>query len=162
MKGRYLKLIAVLMVGISGCAVISGHGAKKEAPGQQVSLSEIPLPARTVIERLTAGGEIKKIEKEEQAGKVIYDVEAKVKDKDVEYDVASDGEVLTREESIAYDSLPVAVKTAVQKYFGSAEGLKASREIEKGKTFYEVEGSKAGATIALKLTETGKIIEEEK
>jgi hypothetical protein len=58
--------------------------------------------------------------------------------------------------------LPVVVKNAVQKYFGSAEGLKASREIEKGKTFYEVEGSKAGATIALKLTETGKIIEEEK
>jgi uncharacterized membrane protein YkoI len=162
MKGRYLKLIAVLIVGISGCAGILGHGAKKEAPGQLVSLSEIPSPARTVIERLTAGGEIKKIEKEEQDGKAIYDVEAKVKDKDVEYDVASDGKVLTREESIAYDSLPVAVKNAVQKYFGSAEGLKASREIEKGKIFYEVEGSKAGATIALKLTETGKIIEEEK
>jgi len=162
MKSRYWKLVAVLIVGISGCAAMLGHGAKKEAPGQQVSLSEIPSPARTTIERLTAGGEIKKIEKEEAGGKVIYDVEARVGDKDVEYDVASDGKVLTREESIAYDLLPVAVKTAVQKYFGSAEGLKASREIEEGKTFYEVEGSKAGATIALKLTETGKIIEEEK
>jgi uncharacterized membrane protein YkoI len=162
MKVRYWKLVAVLMVGISGCAAISGHGAKKEAPGQLVSLLEIPSPARTTIERLTAGGEIKKIEKEEVGGKVIYDVEASVRGKDVEYDVASDGNVLTRQESIAYDSLPVAVKTAVQKYFGSAEGLKASMEIEEGKTFYEVEGSKAGATIALKLTETGKIIEEEK
>jgi hypothetical protein len=85
-----------------------------------------------------------------------------VRGKDVEYDVASDGKVLSRQESIAYDSLPAAVQTAVQKYFGSAVGLKASREIEEGKTFYEVEGSKAGSTIALKLTETGKIIEEEK
>jgi len=162
MRRRYWKLVAVLIVGISGCAGILGHGAKKEAPGQQVSLSEVPSPARTVIERLTAGGEIKKIEKEEEAGKAIYDVEATVKGKDVEYDVDSDGEVLSREESIPYDSLPAAVKTAVEKYFGSAEGLKASREIEKGETFYEVEGSKAGAKIALKLTETGKIIEEEK
>jgi hypothetical protein len=94
--------------------------------------------------------------------KVIYDVEASVRGKDVEYDVASDGKVLSRQESIAYDSLPAVVKTTVQKYFGSAAGLKASREIEEGKTFYEVEGSKAGSTIALKLAETGKIIEEEK
>jgi uncharacterized membrane protein YkoI len=155
-------LVAILVVGISGCAGLSGRGAKKEAPGQQVSLSAIPTPARATIERLTTGGEIKKLEKEEVGGKVIYDVEARVRGKDVEYDIASDGKVLTRQESIAYDSLPVAVKTTVQKYFGSAEGLKASREIEEGKTFYEVEGSKAGANIALKLTETGKITEEEK
>jgi uncharacterized membrane protein YkoI len=155
-------LVAILVVGISGCAGLSGRGAKKEAPAQQVSLSEVPAPARAAIEGLTAGGEIKKLEKEKVGGKVIYDVEASVRGKDVEYDVASDGKVLTREESIAYDSLPAAVKTTVQKYFGSAAGLKASKEIEEGKTFYEVEGSKAGSTIALKLAETGKIIEEEK
>jgi hypothetical protein len=85
-----------------------------------------------------------------------------VKDKDVEYDVASNGAVLTSQESIAYNLLPAAVKATVQKYFGSAEGLKTSREIEEGKTFYEVEGSKAGSTIALRITETGKIVEEEK
>jgi uncharacterized membrane protein YkoI len=163
---RYLifqaVLAAFLIVGILGCAAPSGNEAKKEAPSQQVQLSQIPSPARSTIERLTAGGEIKKIEKEEQNGEVIYDIEAKVKDKDVEYDVASNGTVLTSEESIAYDSLPTEVKQAVQKYFGSAEGLKASREIEKGETFYEVEGSKAGSKIALKLSETGQILEEEK
>jgi uncharacterized membrane protein YkoI len=162
MKGKYWKLVAVMVVGISGCAAVSEHEEKKETPDQQVSLSEIPSPARATIERLTAGGQIKKIEKEEEHGKVIYDVEAMVKGKEVEYDVADDGTVLTSEESIAYDLLPAAVKTAVQNYFGSAEGLKASREIEEGETFYEVEGSKAGAKVALKLTATGKIIEEEK
>jgi uncharacterized membrane protein YkoI len=163
MKWRHWKLVAVIgLAGLLGCAAMSGHGVKKEAPGQQVSLSQIPSPARATIERLTAGGEIKMIEKEEHNGKIIYDVEAKVKGKDVEYDVASDGKVLTSEENIAYDSLPAEVKTAIQKYFGSAEGLKASKEIEEGETFYEVEGSKSGSTIALKLTATGKIIEEEK
>jgi len=157
-------LVAILVVGVSGCAGLSGRGAEKEAPSQQVSLSEIPTPARATIERLTAGGEIKKIEKEEQEGKVIYDVEARVRDKDVEYDVASDGAVLTSQESIAYNLLPAAVQTAVQKYFGSAAGLKASREVErdKGKTFYEVEGKKGGSAVTLKLTDTGQIVEEEK
>ncbi|HUT31682.1 MAG TPA: PepSY-like domain-containing protein [Sedimentisphaerales bacterium] len=162
MKRGYWKLVAVMVIGISGCAAVSEHGEKKDAPAQKVSLSQIPSPARATIERLTAGGQIKKIEKEQEHGKVIYDVEAMVKGKEVEYDVADDGTVLTSEESIAYDLLPAAVKTAVQKYFGSAEGLKASREIEKAETFYEVEGSKAGAKIALKLSDTGKILEEEK
>jgi uncharacterized membrane protein YkoI len=108
-----------------------------------------------------AGGEIKKIDKEEEAGKVIYDVEGTSRGKDVEYDVASDGTVLTSEESVPYASLPQAVRAAVEKYFGSAEGIKASRELEKGETFYEVTGKKAGATKELKLTDKGKIIEEE-
>ena len=163
MKGRYWKLVAVIgFAGLLGCATMSGHGAKKEAPGQQVSLSEIPTPARATIERLTAGGEIKKIEKEEQEGIVIYDVEAKVKDKDVEYDVDGNGKILSAEESVPYSSMPSVVQAAAKKYFGSAEGLKASKEVEKGKTFYEVEGKKGGSTIALKLSDTGEILEEEK
>jgi len=164
MQYRILQsvMVAVLLVGLCGCESILGRAAKKEAPGQVVSLSDVPEPARATIERLTAGGEIKKIEKEETGGTVIYDVEARLKDKDVEYDVASDGKVLTAEESVPYSSLPAAVRAAVEKYFGSAEGLKASKEIEDGKIFYEVEGKKGGAVIALKLDETGKILEEEK
>jgi uncharacterized membrane protein YkoI len=127
-----------------------------------VSLSDLPAPARATIDRLTAGGNIKKLEKEEQDGKVIYDVEANVKGKDVEYDVASDGKVLTAEESVPYASLPAAVQAAAMKYFGFTKGLIASKEVENGKTFYEVEGKKSGSTIALKLTETGKVVEEEK
>jgi uncharacterized membrane protein YkoI len=164
MQYRILQsvMVAVLLVGLCGCESILGRAAKKEAAGQVVSLSDVPEPVRAAIERLTAGGEIKKIEKEETSGTVIYDVEARVGDKDVEYDVAADGKVLTREESVPYSTVPAVVRAAVEKYFGSAEGLKASKEIEDGKIFYEVEGKKGGAVIALKLDETGKILEEEK
>jgi uncharacterized membrane protein YkoI len=155
-------MVAVLIVGLFGCDAISGRAGKKEAPAQVVLLSDIPAPARATIERLTAGGKIKKLEKEESRGTVIYDVEATVKGKDVEYDVASDGEVLTSEESIPYASLPVAVQEAAKKYFGSAESLKASKEVENGSTFYEVQGKKGKSTVELKLSDTGKILEEEK
>ncbi len=156
-------LVAVLIAGVSGCAAISGRGAKEETSVERVSLADVPTPARATIERLTAGGEIKMIEQEEVGGKAIYDVEAKVGEKDVEYDIAGDGTVLTAEESVAYASLPAPVRATAQKYFGSAAGLKASREVENGKTFYEVEGRKKGnAVVALKLTDTGRIVEEEK
>jgi uncharacterized membrane protein YkoI len=155
-------LVAVVIVGLFGCSALSGRAEKKGAAAQAVALSDVPAAARATIEKLTAGGQIKKLEKEETSGKVIYDVEATVKGKDVEYDVASDGKVLSSEESVPYASLPTAVKNAAEKYFGSAEGLKPSKEIEDGKTFYEVEGKKGGSAVALKLAESGKILEKEK
>jgi uncharacterized membrane protein YkoI len=146
-----IVVIGVLVFGIFGC-----NSARK------VKLSQVSAPARATIEKLTAGGEIKVIEKETSNGKTIYDVEAKVKDKDVEYDIAENGEVITSEESVPYASIPSAVKQAAEKYFGSTEGLSASKEIEENKTYYEVEGKKSGKVNALKLDDKGKIIEEEK
>jgi uncharacterized membrane protein YkoI len=70
--------------------------------------------------------------------------------------------VLTSEESVPYNSLPEAVKQTAEKYFGSAERMSASKEIEKNQTYYEVEGKKGGKEISLKLDQTGKILEEEK
>jgi len=158
-------LVVVLIVGVMGCCSLCERGEKgekKEAPAQQVSLSEVPEPARATIEKVTAGGKIKSIEKEEKDGKVSYDVQATVGGRDVEYDIAADGAVLTNEQSVPYPSLPLAVRNAAEKYFGSAAGLKALVEVEEGKTFYEVEGKKGKTPITLRITDTGQIVEEEK
>lgn len=158
-------LVVVLIAGCVGCSGVCKRGEKAEKAGTKepaaaaVSLAQVPEPARATIEKLTAGGKIKKIEKEEEGGKTVYDVEATVRGTEVEYDIAADGTVLTSEQSVPYASLPLAVRSAAEKYFGSAAGLKASVEVEDGKTFYEVEGKKGKA---LKLSDTGQILEEEK
>jgi uncharacterized membrane protein YkoI len=154
-------MVAVLVVGLSGCNCLSKQGEQKEAPAQAVSLADVPAPARATIEKLTAGGTIKKIDKAEEDGKTIYDVEATVGGKDVEYDVAADGAMLTSEQSVPYAAIPLAVRNAAEKYFGSAEGLKAAAEVEGGKTFYEVSGKKGRKPMTLKLSTTGEIVEEE-
>jgi uncharacterized membrane protein YkoI len=162
MQYRILQAVVavVLVIGLSGCKC--PWTQKKETPAHAVTLAEIPAPAKAAIERLMAGGEIAKIEKEGEGDKAIYDVEGKSQGKNVEYDIAADGTVLSSEESVPYASLPEPVQTATAKYFGSSEGLAANKEIEKGKTFYEVEGRKDGATITLKLSDTGRILEKEK
>ncbi len=162
MQLRVLKAVVavVLIAGLSGCKC--PFAQKKEAPAQAVTLADVPAPAKATIDKLMAGGEITKIEKEGRGDKAIYDVEGKSQGKNVEYDVAADGTVLSREESVPYASLPQAVRTAAEKYFGSSEGLTANKEVEKGKTYYEVEGKKGGAAITLKLSDTGKILEKEK
>ncbi len=163
---RYRMLASVLMVVsvgvLCGCNCFCKRGETKEPPAQAVALADVPAAARATIEKLTTGGTIRKLEKAKENGQTVYDVEATVGDKDVEYDVAADGKVLTSEESVPLASLPAAVQTAAHTYFGTAAGLKASRELEAGKTFYEVSGSKAGAPVTVKFTDTGKIVEEEK
>lgn len=164
-------LAVVVTVGVVGCSSVTPKGEKaekseksqkveeKEAPGQAVTLAQVPEPAQATIKKLTATGTIKKIEKAEEDGKTVYDVEATVQGRDMEYDVAADGTVLTTEQGVPYASLPLVVRSAAEKYFGSAAGLKASVEAEGGKTFYEVEGKNG---TALKLSDTGQILEEEK
>ena len=168
---------AILMVAVTGCCNLCKRGEKaekpetapqaekvetNEAPAQQVSLSDVPEPARAVIEKVTTGGQIKKIEKAEEGGKTIYDVEATMRDRDVEYDIAADGTILTSGQTVPYTSVPLVVRNAAEKYFGSAAGLQASKEVENSKTLYEVEGKKKGKEVALRLAAAGQILEEEK
>jgi uncharacterized membrane protein YkoI len=152
-------IIAVLLTAGLTALVL----AKEENNEKSLSVKDLPAAVRATVEKLTTGGEIKKIDKEEEEdGKVIYDLEATVKGKDVEFDIAADGTVLVSEESVEYSSLPAPVRAAVEKYFGSADGLKASKATEKGKANYEVEGKKDGKDATLKLDETGKILEDAK
>jgi uncharacterized membrane protein YkoI len=153
--------VAVVFVGLSGCELLSRCCGKAKGTEEAVALSDVPGPARAAIEELTAGGEIKKIDREMKGGTAIYDVEARVGGVDVEYDVDAGGNVLSSERSVDYASLPAVVRAAAENYFGSLEGLEASREIESGRTFYEVAGQKDGAKRELKLTEDGKVVEDE-
>ena len=158
LKSGVVALTAGLLLAIGAVAAAK----KNEDKPQRVVLADLPAPARAAVEKWLAGGTIKKIEKETEDGKVVFDVEATVKGKHAEADIAADGTVLTTEESVAYDSLPKAVRDAAEKYFGSAKGLNASEEIEKGKASYEIEGQKDNKKVTLKFDDAGKILEEEK
>ncbi len=169
MQQRMFQILVagVLLVGITSCSSLQpgekAEGAKEgEAPAQPVSLSEVPAPARTVIEKVTAGGKIRQLEKAEEGGRTVYDVEATVGGREVEYDIATDGTILTSGQSVPYASVPLVIRNTAEKYFGSAAGLKAFVEVEEGKTFYEISGTKGGAPMTVKLSDTGQMVEEEK
>src|SRR5258706_2551454 len=153
-----------IMLSVALALVIGAVAEEKEADNKadKVALKDLPAPARAAVEKWLEGGTIASIEKEEEDGKVVYDVEATVKGKHAEADIAADGTVLTTEVAVAFDSLPKPVSDAAEKYFGSTKGLNASKEIKKGKAQYEVEGKKADKKVTLKLDDAGKILEEEK
>ncbi len=158
-KMAWACVLTTVLCGLAGCEMFSEHGEHGE--GHRVMLSDLPEPARATVDRLTAGGTVKAIDCERKGKAMVYDVEATVGGKDVEYDVDAGGNVLTSEQSVPYASLPAAVRTAAEKHFGTSQGLTASSEQEEGKTFYEVEGMKDKEKRALKLSDMGQIVEDE-
>jgi uncharacterized membrane protein YkoI len=135
---------------------------KEEAKAQRVSLADLPGPVRATADKLIADGKVEMIDKEVEKGKAVYDVEATVSDKHMEFLIAADGTVLGTETSIEYSELPDAVRAAAEKCFGGATGLKVTKGVEEGVTSYEIEGQKNGKKVTAEFDSLGKSAGEEK
>jgi uncharacterized membrane protein YkoI len=158
MKGENMKIHRLLVATVLTLAVASaGVGCKSTGEGKatRVTVAELPEPARAAVNKLTVGGQIEKIDKEIEHGKVVYDVEATVGGKHVEYSIGADGAVLGTETSIEFSALPEPVRLAAEKHFGTTSGLKAMKGVEDGKTHYEIEGTKNGKKSEVTFDPTG-------
>jgi uncharacterized membrane protein YkoI len=168
MQNRINRSIMAFLLAVSvtalaaACASTKAGKEKKEDASERVSLAQLPAPARAAVEKLTAGGKIDKIDKEVEKGQIVYDIEATVSGKHVEYTIATDGAVVGTETSIEYSELPDAVRTAAEMYFGSATGLNPAKAVEDGQTTYEIEGTKNGKKVAVTFDPAGKLVGEEK
>jgi hypothetical protein len=166
--GITLMCAAALVAGLAGCKAGPQQASAKETPSKAeakpvaVTMGDLPAPVRATVDRLVAGGRVKSAEREGTGSKAVYDVEAAVNGKDVEYDVSANGTVLTTEEGVPFPSLPRKVQAAAGKYFGSSRDLAAAKEIEGTKSLYEVKGTRRGIPVTIKISDEGKILEVEK
>ena len=142
--------LAVTVAGLAaGCA-----SAQKE---ERITVGQMSAPARATVEKETAGGKVDQVTREVERGKVVYDVEATVGGKHVEFLIAdADGVVLGTENEIEFGQLPAPVRAAAEKYFGTSAGLKAMKGVEYGETHYEIEGPKGGKTVEITFDPAGK------
>jgi uncharacterized membrane protein YkoI len=145
----------------AACASTKTANEQKEDAADRVSLEELTAPARTTVEKLTAGGTIEKVDKEMEKGETVYDVEATINGKHMEYTVGTDGALVGTETSIDFSELPDAVRTGAQTYFGRATGLNPSKGVEYGQTTYEIEGEKDGKKVAVTFDEAGRLVGKE-
>ena len=151
-------IVLTLAVGVAGLAI--GCASTKSGSAQnevRVTVAELSGPARATVEKVTAGGKVDQITKEVERGKTVYDVEATVGGKHLEFLIAdADGAVLGTEVPIEFSELPAPVRAAAKKYFGTDTGLKAMKGVEYGETSYEIEGKKNGKTVEVTFNSTGQ------
>jgi hypothetical protein len=72
------------------------------------------------------------------------------------------GSALADEEKVPLDKVPQAVVRAVKKRFPEAEMRQAGKELEGGKTVYEIAIKDKGQAIDVSLTPEGKLLEFER
>lgn len=157
---RFL-IVLTLAAGLGGLAT-GCRSAKSAARANErdIAVAELSGPAQATIERLTAGGQLEKITKEVEKGIPVYDVEAAVGGKHLEFLIAeADGAVLGTEVPVAIAELPEPVGAAAAKFFGGTDGLKAMKGEEFGKTSYEIEGIRKGKTVEVTFNPAGKRLE---
>jgi hypothetical protein len=137
-----LALAAAIAGLAAGCASSEPEHAESETNAR---LSKLPPAARATIEREIAGGTVDKVKREVERGETVYDVEATVGGKHMEYLVAADdGELLGTEVPVEFSELPAAVQEAAARHFGSTTGLTVMKGVEYGATHFEIEGRRNG------------------
>src|SRR2546430_2027162 len=147
MQNRMARVMVVVIS--TGCLAMLVNGCsmmgKTKSKEHDISMSQMSVPARTTAEKQTAGGHVDKVTEETERGRRVYDVEATVGGRHMEYLIAADnGELLGTEVPVEFGQLPEPVKNAARNYFGDTAGLKAMKGVEYGETHYEIEGMKAG------------------
>jgi hypothetical protein len=143
----------VVSLGLAGCA-----STKEEEVA--VALVDLPHTVRATVEKVTAGGQVESITREVERGQTVYDVEATVAGKHLEFVIAhADGSVVGTEVPVEFSELPEAVRAAALEFFGSPAGLRASKGVEYGVTSFEIEGQKNGEDVEVEFDPAGKRLE---
>lgn len=79
------------------------EGDDEDEDEEQVSIDQVPTAVKTTILKEAKGGTIKKIERETEDGKTIYEAEAIINGQEVEIKVAADGKLLSKKVEDADD-----------------------------------------------------------
>lgn len=159
MQARLSRLIATPILTLAAAGLVAGCASTKErgAQEQDVTLAQLSEPARATVNKVTAGGHVDKMTKEVERGKTVYDVEATIGGKHMEYLIAdADGELLGTEVPIEFSQLPEPVRAAAERYFGATTGLTIMKGVEYGETHYEIGGPKNGKIVEVTFDPAGK------
>lgn len=159
MQTRSIRISMALTLAVGIAVIISGCTSDKANAEKEVrvTIGELSGSARATVERVTAGGSVDQIAKEVERGRTVYDVEATVGGRHLEFLIAdSDGAVLGTEVPVEFSQLPEPVQTAAVNFFGTASGLTIMQGVEYGETHYEIEGPKGGKTVEVTFDPAGK------
>jgi len=189
-RGVYsLALIAIGGSAIGMGALMSevdGHSSKQE--DETVTISQVPSAARKTIMEHAMGGKIEQIEKSDEDGKIVYDVEVENNGHGFEFEVAQDGTFLGTDPEdqedqadeadekggagdepdggeqvfeISFTDAPRSVQDSFKDHTGKAKPTLVERIIDEDVTKYEIEYSLNGNTASMTFTDRGEVMEME-
>jgi len=143
-----LFYIILLAIGLTAIPVLA----------EDVEIADLPQAVRQTIERELKGFEIDELERDEDDGKIVYEVKSEG-DNELKMKIAEDGTLLEKEEQLDDDDLPEVVLNAVKKSFGDIDIDDVEKRYQHGrKAYYKVEGENDKFEADLEIAEDGTIL----
>lgn len=102
-----------------------------------ISLDKLPAAAQKTVKAQLKGGEVSSISKEEDDGKITFEVEAKKGDTEWSFTVAADGSLL--EVEIPLSEAPAEVQKTVKATVGKGKIDTVTKSIDDGDVIYDVD-----------------------
>ena len=163
---RCLKQFLIFCIII--CFFLSIDGFAKD-----ISFDEVPEAIQKIALRIIGDVPIDDVDREEDDGDIVYDIEARDDRIEIELEIAAaDGTLLQRDitEEITFSELPVPVQDTVRQQVGALKINDVERRTELGRrivgnslqsetTYYKVEAEELGVEIELEIAPDGKLLD---
>jgi hypothetical protein len=150
-----------LRFGAFALAAVAFAAAAARAGEEKVPLDKVPKGVLAAVKAKYPDAELKGAVREEEKGKVSFEVSIKDKGASIDVVLSEEGKILAIEKTIAASDLPKAVADAVKAKYPKAEVTRAEELTKDGKISYEVvlkDGDKKREVV---LDPNGKVLEEE-
>jgi hypothetical protein len=150
-------------------AIAAGALVARADDEKPVKESEVPKPAIDAVKKKYPTATLKGFEREEEGGKVSYEVKIEVKEKEktrsIEVELSPEGKILAEEEKISEADVPANVKKALaESKYGKWKVKSVERVVKEEKEsdpFYEFHLADGKKRAEVVFDKNGKITEEE-
>ncbi len=149
---KTLRALGILCVVCCVIAVALAIGKAKAAEQNEVPLGVL----KAALE--ACGITIGEVKVEQEDGRVIYEIELLIGDREAEVEVTAEGEVLEFDEEMPVAAVPEAVMVAAQKAVPDGTPTEAEKQIENGTVLYEIEFNTADGEVEVRVSEDGQVV----
>ena len=148
---------SIFYLALTALVVASGVSAAEK----RVKMESLPPAVQKTVQEQSKGATIRGLSQEIEDGKTFYEAELKINGRGKDVLIDSTGSVVEIEEEVALDSLPAAVKEAIQKH--AAKGrIKLVEAVSKNGSViaYEAKIKTAGKTSEVRVNPDGSPAKE--
>jgi len=145
---------------VLGAGLLTASASADEA---KIPLGEVPKPVMAAFKAKFPKATIKNAIKEEEAGKVTYEIESLVEgDMSIDAVLKPDGEFVAIERQIKPSALPANATSVAKEKYPTGTVSKAEEVTSEGTISYEVTVKKAdGKSVVLLFDKAGKFLKQE-
>ena len=180
MRARLLMtgLFTASLLGSIGYAASAGPAEAGEANEVKIKFSEAPAPVQATLKAEAKGAVIETLDKETDAGKLVYEADVMIDGKNTEIKVGEDGKIVSRrldaedeedekkpttQMSELTVEVPAAVKATLTREMGSAKilGVKRSSGEDGDDVVYKFVAHSDNDDYKLVIRENGKLVKKD-